>query len=522
MAGTVVTDLQFFQGATGGSSAADSLTDWSGSGLAVDTVQFVQGIGSIYSYSAAASTTRYWTFSCVQTNVQGKAIYFWFALGKVGWLNTKANGGLTLKLTDVNGNWALWNVAGSDTLPHNGFICHCVHTSVPPDSRSTTPSDLTRITSFEIRANGSFPGKAYLWVDAVRYGTYLQIKGGTSDSPATFDDIYNAEIQTANRWGILDKVNGIYYVQGKLYIGSTTSGESTYFKDTNQVVVFKQAIVPSDFYEITIQGNANATTKVYFGTKVGDRGISGCVFRTAPGAAPFKFTATDSNITDLGIYGCSFFDASTISLPTYSDTREVLNTSFEACGPVYVSTCKVKYCNFINADDVGAVISSPSFNMTNSNFIGCLYGVRITNTGTYTFDSLIFSGNTVDIDNTSGGAVTVNCVSGSNPVTYTGNTTIVNTVYVTVYVIDSSMQPISNARVYVYNITDGQVIMNMLTDSNGMARTTVNYTGDKNLLIHVRKSTPPEARYIPVTSYGVLTANGFTTTITLYRDTVLT
>jgi hypothetical protein len=64
--------------------------------------------------------------------------------------------------------------------------------------------------------------------------------------------------------------------------------------------------------------------------------------------------------------------------------------------------------------------------------------------------------------------------------------------------------------------------MNMLTDSNGMARTTVNYTGDKSLLIHVRKSTPPETRYLPVTTYGVLTANGFTTTITLYKDTVVT
>jgi len=97
MGGTVSTDLSFFNGATGGSSAADFLTDWTGSGLAVDTVQFVQGTGSIYSYSAAASTTRYWNFACTSTNVSGKAIYFWFALGKVGWLNTKANGGLTSK-----------------------------------------------------------------------------------------------------------------------------------------------------------------------------------------------------------------------------------------------------------------------------------------------------------------------------------------------------------------------------------------------------------------------------------------
>jgi hypothetical protein len=520
LGGTVSTDLAFFTGATGGSSAADSLTDWTGTGLAVDTVQFVQGTGSIYSYSAASSTTRYWNFACTSTNVSGKAIYFWFALGKVGWLNTKANGGLTLKVTDSAGNWALWNVAGSDTLPHNGFICHCVHTSVTPDSQSTTPPNLSAITSFEIRANGSFPGKAYLWVDAVRYGTYLQIKGGTDTSPATFEDIYTAESSTSNRWGILDKVNGIYFVQGKLYIGSTTSGESTYFKDTNQVVAFKQAIVPSDFYEIAIQGNSGATTKVYFGTKVGDKGISGCTFRTAPGATPFKFTATDSNITDLGIYGCSFFDASTIALPTYSATREVLSTNFEASAPVKISTCKGKYCNFINADDAGAEISSTTLNFTNSSFVGCPYGVRITTSGTFTFDALTFSGNTTDIDNTSGGAVTVNCVNGSNPTTYTGNTTIVNTVYVTIYVVDPSVQPIQGAQVWVYNLTDASVIMNTSTDQNGRAQTTVNYTGDKNLQINVRKSTPPASRYLPSTTFGTLTSTGFTTTVTLYPDTV--
>jgi hypothetical protein len=522
MGGTVTTDLQFFVGQTGGSSSADSLTDWTGTGLAIDTVQYVQGTGSISSYSAAATTTRYWNFACTPTNVSGKAIYFWFALGKVAWLNTKANGGLTLKLTDANGNWALWNVAGSDTLPHNGFICHVVHTSVTPDSMSTTPPDFTKITSIEIRANGSFPGKAYLWVDAVRYGSYVQIAGGTESSPATFEDIYVAESDVNNRWGVLDKVNGIYFVQGKIYIGSKTSGVATYFKDSDKVLVFKQAIVPSDFYEIVIQGNTGATTKVYFGNKVGGQGISGCVFRTAPGATPFKFTATDSNITELGIYGCSFSGASAVALPEYSDTREVLSTSFESSGPVQVSTCTVKYCNFINATDAGAVISDTSFRVTDSNFIACPYGVRITATGTYVFDNLKFYGNTVDIDNTSGGLVIVNCVNGSNPVTYTGNTTIINTVYVTIKVVDPDLNPIEGAQVWVYNLTDKTVIMNQATNANGVAQTTVNYTGDKSLVINIRKSTPPGKRYLPTTVYGTLTSAGFSTTVTLYPDVVAT
>jgi hypothetical protein len=116
--------------------------------------------------------------------------------------------------------------------------------------------------------------------------------------------------------------------------------------------------------------------------------------------------------------------------------------------------------------------------------------------------------------------VTINCVNGSNPVTYTGNTTIVNTVYVTINVVDPNVQPIQGAQVWVYNLTDGQTIMNTTTDQNGRAQTTVNYTGDKSLQINVRKSTPPGTRYIPSTTYGTLTSTGFTTTVTLYPDTV--
>ena len=499
MGGTVTTDLAFFVGATGGSSSADSLTDWTGSGLALDTVQFVQGTGSIYSYLAAASTTRYWSFSCVPTNVQGKAIYFWFALGKVGWLKTKAEGGLTLKLTDANGNWALWNVAGRDTLPHNGFICHCVHTDVPPDAQSATPPNLTNITSFEIRANGSFPGKAYLWVDAVRYGSYVQVKGGTTDDPATFEDIYVAESDPANRWGVLDKVNDVYFVQGKLIIGSEVSGEPTYFKDANQVVVFKPAIVPQGFYEILIRGNPGAETKVYFGTKVGSAGISGCVFRTAPGATPFKFTATDENITDLGIYGCSFFDAGAIRLPAYSETREVLSSSFEACAPVEVSTCTVKYSKFINADDAGAVISSTDHRVSNCDFVGCPYGVRITAEGTYTFDSMFFTGNAYDVDNASGGLVTINCVRGSNPTTYTGNTVIQTAITLTVRKVKTGKEPREYVRVSVHRLDTMQEIMNKDADepdelNPGYYKATSTYVGPTGFPIVVRAR---EAGWLP-------------------------
>lgn len=460
MAGTVTTDLVFFSGATGGTSNCDSLTDWTGTGLVVDTVAFVQGTGSIYTYSAASTTQRLADFACVSTDIQNKVIYFWYALGKVGWLNTKANGGLRVRVEDASANYGEWYVAGSDTLPHNGFICHAVHTSQAFDAQSATPPNKAAITKICIRAYGSFPGKAYTWVDAVRIGTGVTIKGGTESSPATFQDIIDAEETVSNKWGVLSKVEGILFAQGLLNFGSTTAGEATYFKDTNQVLIFKSALVPSDFFEIKLQGNATATTKIYFGTKSGEAGISGCVFRSG-GAAKFKFTATDPYITNLGIYGCSFFDANTISLPSYSTNKEVLNTTFEMGAEVLADTCIVKNCNFISSDDapVRALrISSTSHHVTDSKFIGCPRAINIPNAGTYSFSNLVFSGNTYDIENSSTGTVIINASGTSNPSTYIntngGTTVIYNTKTLKITVLDSANQPIEGAQVWIQKMPE--------------------------------------------------------------------
>ncbi len=522
MAGTVTSGLSFFSGATGGVSDCDSVTDWTGSPT-LDTEIYIQGTGAL---SAKVSKTTYTSMFTLLSpiDLSDTQLFIWAMVATIGLLDTKANGGLRIRVEDGAGNWGEWYVAGKDTWG-GSWECFMVHTTVSFDSQSATPPDMTAITAVGIVCviTGSV-AKTNFWWDALRYGVGLYIKGGTETDPATFDDFITAERNINNMWGIITEVEGIILVQSKLFIGSTTEGESTYFKDTNKVIVFRDRAVPVDFYEITIQGNATATTKVFFGEKVGGRGISGCIFRSA-GAPKFKFIATDPNITDLGVYGCSFFDAGGISLPPYSMTREVLSTNFEACGEILPDTCIVKYCNIINADDRGIRISSVDHNISDCNIIGCPHGVHVNFSDTFVFDALIFSGNTYDIEHSVAGTLTVNCVNGSNPTTVDetggGNTQIVNTVYVTIYVVDADLNPIQGAQVYVFNLDDSIEIMNQATDSNGMAQTTVNYTGDKSLLIRVRKSTPSATRYVPVETYGTLTSNGFTTTITLYEDTVL-
>ena len=416
MAGTVVPQVSLFTGVTGGSTSnCDEITDWSGTPTK-DIETFIQGAAALSKKVSNTTSTHVFTLAASPPDLSNTQLYVWAACASISILGTKAAGGFRIRVEDGSANWGEWYMAGKDTWA-GAWDCFMVHTTTPFDAKSATSPTMTAITKvgvvFYTTASAA---KINCWWDALRYGTGLLIKSGTDTDPATFDDLVTAEETVTNRWGVIIRQEGILFIQGKLSIGSTTGGEATYFKGLNKVIVFRDRSVPADFYTITVQGNSTATTKVYWGSKVGGRGISGCIIRSA-GTAKFRLIATDTNITELGLYGSAFFDASTISLPVYSATREVLNTNFEECAEILPDTCTVKYCNIIKADDRGLriVAVSPSKNVTECNFINCPCAVHIPNTGTYEFDALNFSGNIYDIDNSSGLTVTVNSSNSANP-----------------------------------------------------------------------------------------------------------
>jgi len=519
MAGTVEPLVSFFSGETGGDTSCDSTTDWAGDvDPVLDTDIFIQGTGSLSAKTGKLVVQHIWFDIAGTVDLTDVVLYSWWFTLQIGIVGLKSEGGIRLRVESSPSDWAEWYLAGRDTWA-GGWRCFPVWTGSTPDETSGTVNmaAINRIAVgwYTIKAPKLYPN---IFWDAIRYGTGLRIKGGTEASPATFNDILAAEDLVANKWGILEEYEGIIYASGKLYFGSPVDGEATYFSDINEVVIFKD-LPFGDFYEIILQGNATATTKIYFGSKSGEAGISGCVFRSA-GASTCSIDATDPNITDLGFYGCSFFNMGTISLPPYSTTREVLNCNFEASAMVLPDTCIVKFCKFISADDAAIQIADTDHNVTDSDFIANPYAVRMPTAGTFTFDALIFTGNTIDIDNTSGGAITINATNGSNPTTYTGDTTIINTVYLTVDVEDVDGVPIENAAVRIERLSDGAELMNQYTDVNGRAQTTYNYLGDEAIEIRVRKSSPTATRYEAYTTSGTITSAGFALTVVLREDEI--
>jgi hypothetical protein len=473
-------------------------------------------------------------------NLEGKLVTFWVLIW--GQPDTLANGGVRYYLEDSAGNAVALYVGGGDKTGvwwgagWQAFAVYLDSTWTPANVTyeqiaGTAFPDLTSIAKvgvgFKILSKAIGLSPNVFW-DVCYAVDYLQITGGTATDPATFKDLADADSSTTNAWGIIvESQPGVYEIQGVIRIGDTAT--DTYFIDKGNLVIFRDAWVPDGLYKIDVyRGSAN-TTVFQLGEKSGEAGINGCVFR-APSNKRYRLDSyTNYDVTamatgDVGIYGTSVYYAYEVKLPD-SSYGEVLTSNFINSGTVYAYQTTIKGgTNFIGSS-VEALWLPLNHNTSNCNLISNYIGVMLTAEGTYTFDAIKFTGNTYDIENTTTGTITVNCVNGSNPTTtYNpngGTTNIINTVYVTVDVVDKNLNPIEGAQVWVYNLTDGVEIMNQATDTNGRAQTTVNYTGDKSLEIRVRKSTPPTTRYIPVRTYGTLTSDGFSTTITLYEDTVV-
>ena len=489
-----------------------------------------------YCIGDQVSNTTYHFYKTLASsvNLQGKLVTFWVML----WGNpdTLANGGIRFVVGDGTNRVAIY-VGGSDKrgLRFGGWECFALYMDATYIQNNLTVEqlagsafpDLTNVTEvgpgFKMTTKVVGTAPNVLW-DVCYYGDGLKIVGGTASDPGVFKDIADADASTSNAWGIISETeSGVFEIQGNLIFGDEGGSYDTYFNDKNVTLFYKDMWVPSNYYKWEIRGNTSTTTSFKLGEKSGSSGINGVVIRS-PSSKNLIIDAHtySSSIDEFGLYGCSIISAGTIDLPD-SSAAEVLNTSFVSCGIVKGYSATFKNNNFITAPNQ-AFKMELNHNITSSQFISNNVGVLIETPGTFTFDALKFSGNTYDIENNSGGYVEIQCTNGANPTTVlnqgSSTTTIINTVYVTVKVVDSSLNPIQGARVYVYNTTDDQEIMNQLTNENGVAETTVNYQGDKDLLIRVRKSTVGNTRYIPVTTYGTLTVDGFDTTIVLYEDTV--
>ena len=518
MVGTVTTDLVFFTGATGGSTSnCDAITDWL-TAPTLDTENFVQGTGAC---AAKVSKTVFTSvFSLVGAlDLTGKQIFVWAMCS--GRLDTKAGNGLRIRVENAAAQFGEWTIAGRDTWG-GGWMPFTVHTSTAFDAGATIP-DVTAVTKVGIVFDvvGSATANNCWW-DAMRYGTGLSIKGGTVGSPATFQDFLDAEaVVLTGKYGVIFEYEGLLIVQGKLTFGSTTLDDVTYFKDiTGRVLIFGDKPIPADYYEIKLQGNANtAVTKIYFGEKIGGSGVSGITVRASSSGKPFKVTASDTQITEYGFYGCVFYQAATITLQAYSTVKEFLDCAIIKSAEMLPDTGIVKNCTF--SSSAGRAIrmtSATDHHITDSKFINCQTAVHINFSAVVTINNVNFYGNNpYDIEHSVAGALTINYVNCPSPPlaskvneTGGGSTTIQASVTLTIRHVKTGTEPAECVRCYIrMKETPYTEIMNMdattADDQNPTYyKATMSYTAT-GIVVIVRAR---EKGYLPFEIEATITSGG--------------
>jgi len=156
-------------------SLVEAITGWVGGVLSAGTNR--QGTNCIaITLETGAGNFTYTPVSAI--NLTNKGVIFWYQ--SVVSMDTKANGGIKLQLNSVGAS-STWNVAGSDTIPSQGWTPFCVDVTTTPDVTTGGGVNIALVTSLVFTytsVNVIDVVEPNTFLDAVRSGTKISIKGG--------------------------------------------------------------------------------------------------------------------------------------------------------------------------------------------------------------------------------------------------------------------------------------------------------------------------------------------------------
>lgn len=335
MAATVTPNLTLFNN-------ADAVTGWTAGSL--DTDQERQGTGCVGA-RVSAGTTAFLYNNGSTIDLTGQHIYVWANCVTAALLNTKAAGGIRIRVAGPTAtNFGEWYVDGSDTYP-GGWKCQVIDTARAFDATGGTPPAITAIQHIGVVFNvvnmvsGNFNNCV---VDVIRYGSGLTITGGTVADPATLEDIYVDDASNANAYGIIDKIGGVYFLQGRLTFGDSTGTGSLYFRDSNQIVVFQDKPVATSLYQVNITGNATGSTYFILGTSTGSGdgylSTSSTTISAQNPSLSYDFKLESNNITGFSLLGVNLANAGLINFGTesiqVSKDSSLVDCVFSSCDKV--------------------------------------------------------------------------------------------------------------------------------------------------------------------------------------------
>jgi hypothetical protein len=490
-------------------SKATSAT-WDSNGTAIGGVLFNNGAGITVPTDGAVLTWMYW----------------WGP----GVLATKANGGAEVTFGNATTAYYGQYVSGSDDWAFGGWRCYPVDPNLTPRDRTVgTPNGTWQYFGWNanVAATASIGKGNPYGVDAIRYGRcdLVLTNGDLANGYATFLGVAEWDNTSTRRLGLLIPQNGAYYWQGLLSLG--TSGTAVDFRDSNRAIfVANTEKVSSNFNKIEV---SNASSRVDW-TSVTISAL-GTVAR-----GNFEAVAN----ADINIDQCVFTDMGTF---IFQSNSTILSSTFRRCDQVTAGGAAFTDCLFTQSTAAVAVVASTLNIFDNCSFVSDGTGHAV-NLGTIAATTSMnwncndsgyagtngSTGNeTILVNVASGQTLTINVGSGYSTPTYyntgAGTVSVVSgqvTTTITV-VITGTTTAIQNARVYLVAtgggpLSDGTVIFNTLTDSNGQVTDIRSLAADQQVTGWVRKSTgSPYYKTSPI-SATIDNASGLSLTIQMIPD----
>lgn len=391
---------------------AESATGWSGPTGALDSDTKKEGNNSM-SFIVRNDAEQIY-FSVTNQNYSGQHIRMWVTTATSSSMKTKALGGLRFFMND-GASTAYWNIAGNDTYA-GGWINICVEADSNPDSGTVNTASIDEI-GIEFGLTSTFKRVINTWVDYIRYGDGLQAQSTTSEYFG-IEEIYQDDV--ANGYGIVEKVEGVYFLSGAIELGDTTSTGNCYYTDSNVDIKFTDKNVNASLYQIYVGGNTTGTTDYVF--------LNGSIKSAGPN---FSLDFTDANLNDVTLAGNAISKSNRTEFSDNSGHFISTNTFF-GCGEILPDFAS--FVSNIVSDTTGEnalVFPTTASNVSYCTFLDNTVATLFTAGGTYYDNNNTYTGNDVDVENDSAGDVTIHASGVSNISTSAstggGTVTILNT-----------------------------------------------------------------------------------------------
>ena len=354
-----------------------------------------------------------------------------------------AEAGITVLVGDSLGVFDVFYVSGSDRspAPEGGWATYAVDPTLTPDTSVGTPTTTTMV-GVGVAATAQARGNPQA-VQAVRYGRGEQeYTIGDATTPATFSGYAAIDNASADRFNLLQMIEGGYKARGLMTFGTATT--AVYFEDSDT------SIVIADDPKVSTAFNKGVVNNV--GSVVNWTNISITNLGTV---AKYTFTVLDSAETSHA--GCVFTD---LGAYTYGANSTQLNVTYRRQEAVTQGSSTFTLCTFDKAVGTVALYSNALGSVTKCTFNsdGTGYGTDI---GTVTTVSLNW-------DNFETGYV-VGTTGTNVGVTPTGNETILVNVsageILTVNVQTGASTPsIANSGTGTVNVVAGLVTADWTTN----------------------------------------------------------